>query len=374
MVHGDCSSSGCYAMTDEQMGEIYALGRESFFGGQKSFQVQAYPFRMTPLNMAKHRNSPNMAFWRMIKEGSDQFEVTRQEPKVDVCEKRYVFNAAAPAGAATDLKFSPKGKCPTYEVPQEIASLVSEKREKDEREFAALVSRGTPTVAVRTGNDGGMHPTFAAKLKPPEQFDNEGRVRVASTASTPIALPPTINPPRNLQSDGATGAIADRRCDAPVADPCRSDYLRDKATTAEPVRVERQVGRSARSRQLDPIESVRTTRIEGRYSAAAAAKSASVNAGQAKTVPAKPVPAAAHSAGGGQPPSRAAHGRRRKARDGTIDHDRACSGYAGQQPAVRRRSDGRRTAGDAIRQLRKPLGRPALAHVPAKACPARDAG
>ena len=25
MVHGDCSSRGCYAMTDEQISEIYAL-------------------------------------------------------------------------------------------------------------------------------------------------------------------------------------------------------------------------------------------------------------------------------------------------------------------------------------------------------------
>jgi len=63
MIHGDCSSRGCYAMTDEQIAEIYALARESFFGGQKSFQIQAYPFRMTPLNMAKHRDSPSMAFW-----------------------------------------------------------------------------------------------------------------------------------------------------------------------------------------------------------------------------------------------------------------------------------------------------------------------
>src|SRR3954466_2753235 len=30
MVHGDCSSRGCYAMTDEQIAEIYSLGRESF--------------------------------------------------------------------------------------------------------------------------------------------------------------------------------------------------------------------------------------------------------------------------------------------------------------------------------------------------------
>src|SRR5688572_26468754 len=98
MVHGDCSSRGCYAMTDEQILEIFALGRESFFGGQKSFQVQAFPFRMTPANMAKHRNNPNMPFWRMIKEGYDHFEVTRLEPKVDVCGKRYVFNAQGPNG------------------------------------------------------------------------------------------------------------------------------------------------------------------------------------------------------------------------------------------------------------------------------------
>ena len=67
MIHGDCSSRGCYAMTDEQIAEIYSLARESFFGGQKAFQIQAYPFRMTPNNMARHRNSQHMAFWRMLK-------------------------------------------------------------------------------------------------------------------------------------------------------------------------------------------------------------------------------------------------------------------------------------------------------------------
>ena len=100
MVHGDCSSRGCYAMTDEQIQEIYALARESFFGGQSEFQFEAFPFRMTALNMAKHRNNPNFAFWKMLKEGYDHFEATRQEPKVAVCEKRYVFDAT-PANGAT---------------------------------------------------------------------------------------------------------------------------------------------------------------------------------------------------------------------------------------------------------------------------------
>src|SRR5216683_2153495 len=100
MVHGDCSSRGCYAMTDEQIAEIYSLGRESFFGGQRAFQLQAYPFKMTALNMARHRNNPNMPFWKMIKEGYDHFEVTRQEPKVEFCEKKYVFDAAKPPDRA----------------------------------------------------------------------------------------------------------------------------------------------------------------------------------------------------------------------------------------------------------------------------------
>ena len=98
MIHGGCSSAGCYAMTDGQIAEIYALARESFFGGQTSFQLQAYPFRMTPLNMARHRNSPHMAFWKMIKEGYDHFEVTHLEPRVDVCEKRYIFDAEFDGG------------------------------------------------------------------------------------------------------------------------------------------------------------------------------------------------------------------------------------------------------------------------------------
>src|SRR5215469_739471 len=138
MVHGDCSSRGCYAMTDEQIAEIYALGRESFFGGQKAFQFQAYPFRMTPLNFARHRNNPNMPFWRMIKVGYDHFEVTHQEPKVDFCEKKYVFDAAKAPNATRDPVFNAAAKCPAYVIPDDIADAVKQKEEHDEAEFNKL--------------------------------------------------------------------------------------------------------------------------------------------------------------------------------------------------------------------------------------------
>jgi murein L,D-transpeptidase YafK len=177
MVHGNCSSAGCYSMTDEQIGEIFAIGRDAFFGGQKSFQVQAYPFRMTALNMAKHRNSPHFAFWKMLKQGNDHFEVSRQQPKVDVCEKRYVFNAGEPAGMSTAPKFDAVGRCPAYEVADEVEIAVAEKQKADEAEFARLVRRGTPTVPVVMGQDGGMHPSFLAKLNPQHVRDAKGNVR-----------------------------------------------------------------------------------------------------------------------------------------------------------------------------------------------------
>lgn len=102
MVHGDCSSSGCYAMTDEEIGEIFALMRESFAGGNRSVQLEIFPFRMTPDNLARMKGNPNMPFWQNIKAGYDAFEETKKAPHWDVCGKQYVFNKRAADGQPLD--------------------------------------------------------------------------------------------------------------------------------------------------------------------------------------------------------------------------------------------------------------------------------
>lgn len=192
MVHGDCSSRGCYAMTDEQIQEIYALARESFFGGQTAFQLAAFPFHMTALNMAKHRNNRNFAFWKMLKEGYDHFEATKQEPKVAVCEKRYVFDAAAPANASKPLSFNAKGQCPAYELDKNVADAVLEHRRHEQYQMAEYIARDVAVVPSRHGIDGGMNPVFAAKLGSQSEFDNNGRVyEVAGNTVAPGTLPRT---------------------------------------------------------------------------------------------------------------------------------------------------------------------------------------
>lgn len=185
MVHGDCSSSGCYAMTDAQISEIFALAREAFDGGQLAFQVQAFPFRMTKANLARHRNNPNVAFWRMLKEGSDHFEVTRQEPKIDVCARRYIFNAV-PNDAMKP--FDPTRPCPAYHLQPEIAQLLKNRQQSDGNDLTALVNETLPAAPVRTGNDGGTNAAFNGQ-NPQRAFQNDDAPEVpeAPQAAAPAA-------------------------------------------------------------------------------------------------------------------------------------------------------------------------------------------
>lgn len=136
MIHGDCSSSGCYAVTDEQIAEIYALARESFKGGNQSFQLQMFPFRMTPDNIAKHASNPNADFWRNLKEGYDLFELTRQPPVWDVCGRRYVFNAVAKSGQPLDAAAA----CPALETDATLTARLMAKQAADEAQVATEVA------------------------------------------------------------------------------------------------------------------------------------------------------------------------------------------------------------------------------------------
>lgn len=119
MIHGACSSSGCYSMTDQQVLEIYAFARDAFKGGQKAIQLEAFPFRMTAENMWKHRLSPNIEFWKMLKVGYDNFEVTKRPPEVEVCEKKYVFNQQASS------PFNAGGKCPVMTTPPALQTALA---------------------------------------------------------------------------------------------------------------------------------------------------------------------------------------------------------------------------------------------------------
>jgi len=217
MIHGDCWSIGFYAMTDEQISEIYSLARDSFLGGQPSFQVQAYPFRLTPANLARHRNSPNMAFWKMLKIGNDHFETTHLEPEVAVCDRRYVFDAQAPASQPDAPAFVPTQKCPAFVVNPKIARRALEKQRADELEYARLVRDDVPAAPIYSGLDGGMNKTFAAQYP-----DRVSWARVFPYASYLPHLPPIAW----IDNDGSLPGKWFGRLYKPIAcDPARAGLL-----------------------------------------------------------------------------------------------------------------------------------------------------
>lgn len=178
MVHGDCSSMGCFAMTDSQIADIYALTREAFGGGQTQVQLQSYPFRMTPENLARYRNDPNIAFWRNLKQGNDVFEVTQKPVVTAACNGRYGF------GSET---------CGTPPDPA-IATAVANKERQDEIKVAELVAKGTKAVK-RLYRDGDMHPVFKETIiadgspTRPVGTTRNGISRSDAIGFTPIELP-----------------------------------------------------------------------------------------------------------------------------------------------------------------------------------------
>lgn len=178
MVHGACSSSGCYAMTDQGIGEIYAVVAKALASGQDRFQVQAYPFRMAPENIAAHRNDENMPFWRTLKQGYDSFMFTKQPPKVSACGGRYMFNMEFEGGEPRH----PLAACPPAQSladPALQAQLEAEQKKVDK-----ALTGGAPSVLAY--QDGGMHPSFRAFLK--KEGPQELAARISGT-KYPISRP-----------------------------------------------------------------------------------------------------------------------------------------------------------------------------------------
>ncbi|MCK5740786.1 MAG: murein L,D-transpeptidase [Chlorobi bacterium] len=93
MVHGDCVSWGCYAMTNTRIEEIYSLCDAALRAGQKAFQIDIFPFRMNETNMKAHQDSKWYSFWKNLKQGYDLFKANGNiPPKAGVEDKKYIFN------------------------------------------------------------------------------------------------------------------------------------------------------------------------------------------------------------------------------------------------------------------------------------------
>jgi murein L,D-transpeptidase YafK len=229
MIHGACSSSGCYSMTDAQILEIYGFARDGFKGGQKTVQLQAFPFRMTAENMARHRKSEHLEFWKMLKVGYDNFEVTKRPPEVNVCEKKYVFNQQTEGGS-----FNGSGQCPAMSTPPALASALSSYEKTYDLAYETAMKkydgmawydpseaeRKALVAEKRKGREPAYAPTgsalkagklmketeYAALMEKKAQQVTSSSPATAATASSLRTPRPSATPPAAPQSNPAPAA------------------------------------------------------------------------------------------------------------------------------------------------------------------------
>lgn len=148
LVHGGCSSIGCFAMTNPQMEEIYRLSEEALMQGQSHIPIHVFPFRMTEANLEAHSDSRWQSFWRNLKGAYDMFERTRVPPQVSVCGKRYVVReggsegATQVSGAGTD----PFDRADCVDTGAEVARLPSIEDDDDDVQ-PVKVSRARKVVS-----------------------------------------------------------------------------------------------------------------------------------------------------------------------------------------------------------------------------------
>ncbi len=182
MVHGICSSAGCFSMTDAQIADIYALARESFAGGQRAIQMQSYPFHMDARNLARYRLDPNMPFWKELKQGDDHFAATRRDVSYAICNKHYMFGAEARSSEALDAS----APCPALKYDEQVEKQVASLERAETAEAADIVAKGERPIRL-VYKDGGQNPVFANRI-------------------AEVSRPDALVPPIEISMDAPRGA------------------------------------------------------------------------------------------------------------------------------------------------------------------------
>jgi len=276
MIHGACSSSGCYSMTDQQVLEIYAFARDAFKGGQKAVQLEAFPFRMTAENMWKHRLSPNIEFWKMLKVGYDNFEVTKRPPEVEVCEKKYVFNQQASG------PFNAGGKCPVMTTPPALQTALATYDKQYQADYAAAskkfdgmawydpteAERKAVVAKQRKGHDIAYAPTGTAlaagkmmKVADLESMmSNQSAQQVArgGTVASPTSNPTTASI-RVATASPATGAPM-----APAQQPAAGPIVAANIPANVPIPTANPMNSSLNALAYAPNPAVETAQTEAK--------------------------------------------------------------------------------------------------------------
>lgn len=89
MIHGACDATGCFAMGNDQIEEIYYLVEQALKKGQKAVPVHAFPFHLTAANLAAVKKHRWYDFWQQLQPAYEAFNQYQIPPIIRVNKRRY---------------------------------------------------------------------------------------------------------------------------------------------------------------------------------------------------------------------------------------------------------------------------------------------
>lgn len=96
LIHGGCTTVGCFAMTDTVVDEVFDLATAAMAKGQPRFAVHVFPFRMSEAALRAEDASLWRGFWSELKLAYDAFEATRVPPLAGACDGHYAVQTGEP--------------------------------------------------------------------------------------------------------------------------------------------------------------------------------------------------------------------------------------------------------------------------------------
>ena len=86
-IHGNCESSGCIAITDEKIKELFVYCIEAYNNGQKEIDITIYPAQLTDktytrLTTGYSKNKDKISLWADLKKSYDLFNLKKVQPTV----------------------------------------------------------------------------------------------------------------------------------------------------------------------------------------------------------------------------------------------------------------------------------------------------
>jgi murein L,D-transpeptidase YafK len=86
-IHGDCVSSGCLAITNEKIKELFIYCIEAYNSGQEQIDLTIYPARLTDTIYSKltakyGKDKDKLSLWADLKKSYDLFDSTKVPPIV----------------------------------------------------------------------------------------------------------------------------------------------------------------------------------------------------------------------------------------------------------------------------------------------------